>query len=66
MNNIESRPIICGDICNQPAFKFIKHRSANNKVAKYIMDRAFSIGIHQDLSSKDLEKIKNCLIKILK
>ena len=43
MNNIESRPIICGDICNQPAFKFIKHRSANNKVAKYIMDRAFQL-----------------------
>lgn len=65
-DKIESRPIICGDICKQPAFKFIKHRSGNNKVAKYIMDRAFSIGIHQNLSIEDLIKIKKSLIKILK
>ncbi len=65
-NNIESRPIICGDICNQPAFKFIKHRTMKNKNAKYVMDRAFSVGIHQNLEIKDLEKIKRNLVKILK
>ena len=30
------------------------------------MDRAFSIGIHQNLSIEDLIKIKKSLIKILK
>lgn len=65
-NNVESRPIICGDICKQPAFKYIKHRTGNNKVARYIMDRAFSVGIHQNLIRKDLIKIQKTLIKILK
>ena len=37
-----------------------------NKNAKYIMDRAFSVGIHQNLEIKDLEKIKKNLVKILK
>ena len=65
-NNVESRPIICGDICKQPAFKYIKHRTGNNKAARYIMDRAFSVGIHQSLIKKDLIKIQKTLIKILK
>jgi CDP-6-deoxy-D-xylo-4-hexulose-3-dehydrase len=64
--NVETRPIICGDICSQPAFKYIKYKSKKNVAAKYIMDRAFSVGIHQSLSNQDLKKIQKSLIKVIK
>lgn len=63
--DVETRPIICGDISTQPAFKYIKHKTKKNVIAKYIMDRAFSIGIHQSLSNHQLKKIKRALIEVI-
>lgn len=46
--NIETRPIICGNIARQPAMALYEHRvSGDLKNASMIMDTAFSFGNHQ-------------------
>ncbi len=46
--NIESRPIICGNIALQPAMKLFEHRTVGDMVhATEVMQRGFSFGNHQ-------------------
>lgn len=46
--NIETRPIICGNIARQPAMKLHPHRVHGElKNASAVMNRSFSFGIHQ-------------------
>ena len=45
---IETRPIICGNIARQPAFKHYEHRTVGDlNNANAVMTRAFSFGNHQ-------------------
>lgn len=47
---IETRPIICGNIARQPAMKLYPHCTVGDlKHANAVMERSFSIGIHQDV-----------------
>jgi CDP-6-deoxy-D-xylo-4-hexulose-3-dehydrase len=48
--NIETRPIICGNIARQPAIKMYKHKSVGDlKHSSNIMKNGFSFGNHQAL-----------------
>lgn len=48
--NIETRPIICGNIARQPAIKMYEHRvSGDLKHSSNIMINGFSFGNHQDV-----------------
>lgn len=50
--NIETRPIICGNIARQPAMKMYEHRvSGDLKHSSNIMDNGFSFGNHQAVGS---------------
>lgn len=49
-NNIESRPIICGNIARQPAIQNYEHRTVGDlEHADAVMDRGISIGNHQHI-----------------
>ena len=46
--NIETRPIICGNIAIQPAMKLYEHRVIGDmKYANHVLNSAFSFGNHQ-------------------
>lgn len=50
--NIETRPIICGNIARQPAMKLYQHRVHGDlKHASEVMDCAFSFGNHQAIDA---------------
>lgn len=56
--SIESRPIICGNIARQPAMRLYEHRiSGDLRHADAIMNRAFSIGNHQDIDADAREYV---------
>lgn len=55
---IETRPIICGNIAAQPAFKMFDHRIVGDlKNANYIMKRSFSFGNHQFICKEAWEYV---------
>lgn len=50
--NIETRPIICGNIAEQPAMHMYKHRVVGNLgYSGAVMDRGFSFGNHQAIDA---------------
>jgi CDP-6-deoxy-D-xylo-4-hexulose-3-dehydrase len=50
---IETRPIICGNIARQPAMKMYEHRvSGDLKHSSNIMDNGFSFGNHQAVGAE--------------
>ena len=62
INGIETRPIICGNICLQPAFKHYPHRIYKNlSKATYVMKNSFSVGCHQNVS-KESQKYFNVIL----
>ncbi len=57
-HNIESRPIICGNIARQPALTMYEHRTVGDlEHANAVMDRGFSIGNHQNLDETAREYV---------
>ncbi|HYE52401.1 MAG TPA: DegT/DnrJ/EryC1/StrS family aminotransferase [Azospirillaceae bacterium] len=51
--NIETRPIICGNIARQPAMKLFEHRAVGSLAnSDFIMQRAFSFGNHQGIDER--------------
>ena len=51
--NIETRPIICGNIARQPAMKLYSHRVHGSLTnATDVMEHAFSFGNHQAIDAK--------------
>jgi len=55
LNNaqIETRPIICGNIARQPAMKIYEHRvSGDLKHSSNIMENGFSFGNHQEVGAE--------------
>ena len=62
-NNIETRPIICGNIVKQPAVKNIKHRIYGKlEGADEIMDKGIFWGSSPDMSVSEI----NYVIKVIK
>jgi CDP-6-deoxy-D-xylo-4-hexulose-3-dehydrase len=50
--NVETRPIIAGNIARQPALKMFEHRVVGDmRHSNAVMDGAFSFGNHQDVDS---------------
>lgn len=57
-NNIESRPIIAGNIAEHPVmknYKFITRSNLNN--SNFIMNNGIGLGLHQSMRSKDIEYV---------
>ena len=65
--NIESRPIICGNIAKQPFMKnkFI-NKNDNFKNAKFVDLYGIYLPNHKNLTFKDIERISKCLNKYAK
>ena len=55
---IETRPIISGDMTQQPALRLYDHRSSNSlENSNNVMKNGLLIGCHQDLKKTDLKYI---------
>ena len=66
LHNIETRPIICGNIAKQPAIKKYKHRVVGElEYSDNIMYNGFAIPCHQSLCSSSLEYINDTLDKFI-
>ena len=66
-NNIESRPIICGNIAKQP---FMKNKFINKKDkfinANFVDSYGIYLPNHKNLSFKEIKYVSNCLNKYAK
>ncbi|MBX3022818.1 MAG: DegT/DnrJ/EryC1/StrS family aminotransferase [Bdellovibrionales bacterium] len=59
-NGIETRPVICGNLARQPAFKMIPHRIVGAlKGADEIMDCGLFWGSHPVMNENDLSYVAN-------
>ena len=62
--DIETRPIICGNMARQPAVARIPHRIAGElKGADRVMDQGLYWGMHPDISDVEIEYIVQILEK---
>lgn len=63
-NGIETRPLFCGCLPDQPAFRFEIGRNVGSlKNSRYIRDNLIFFGIHAGITLKDLRYIKSIFIK---
>jgi len=63
---IETRPIMAGNITQQPVIKLIKHRKVGKlENSKMIMDRAFFFGNHHAIGREEREYIANCISEFI-
>ncbi len=61
-HGIETRPIIAGNLAKQPAMNLVPHRiSGPLDTASHVMDRGFSIGVHQGLSEAALNHVADTM-----
>ncbi len=60
--NIETRPIICGNIAKQPAMKLFKHR-VHGKLenSTYVMNNGLAIPNHQNIKDECINRMKEAL-----
>lgn len=66
-NNIETRPIICGNIAAQPAMKLFEHRAVGDlRHSTNIMKNGFSIGNHQALGQEARSYVEQAIGSFLK
>lgn len=67
-NNIQTRPILTGNVLKQPGFIKIKHRIIKNgcPVTELIMKNGFMVGCHQGLEETHLDKIKDSIASFIK
>ena len=57
-NGIETRPIICGNIAQQPAVQMYSHRiSGDLKHSSHVMNNGLAIACHQSLSEEACDHI---------
>jgi CDP-6-deoxy-D-xylo-4-hexulose-3-dehydrase len=57
-NGIETRPIICGNLARQPAFKNVPHRIGGSlKGADFIMDCGLFWGSHPLMSNEEVDHV---------
>jgi len=59
---IETRPVMGGNLAEQPAFKFIEHKvSGDLKNAKHVMRDSFFFGNHQNVGPAEREWVAKCI-----
>jgi len=66
--NIQTRPIMTGNILRQPGFEkpLGGEKPSRYPVTDYIMDNGFIIGCHQGMTAKHLNRIKSVVSEFLK
>ena len=63
--NIETRPIICGNITSQPALRKFKYKIKGSlRNSNFIMKNSFAIGCHQNIEDKNIKYAQKLLRKI--
>ena len=61
-NNIDTRPVMTGNIIEHPVMKNIKFKQGSTlKNSQYIADNSFLIGNHHLITSKTLDYVTNCV-----
>jgi len=66
-NGIENRPIIAGNMANQPAMKKFPHRVATDlSVASHIMTHGLSIGCHQGMTESSVAYIEGVFDRFMR
>ena len=58
---IETRPIMSGNVEKQPAMKLFKYRNSDLKNANIIHQNGLFFGIHQEIGIQQCEYIINCI-----
>lgn len=59
---IETRPIMAGNIAEQPAMNLFKHREVGDlRNSRTIMCRSFFFGNHQGIGQREREYIVHCI-----
>lgn len=62
MKRIETRPIMAGNIAEQPAMKLFKYREVDSlKNSRTIMRRSFFFGNHHGIGKEEREYIAHCI-----
>lgn len=65
--NIETRPIMAGNITEQPAIKFVNHKvSGDLKNSKFVMRNSFFFGNHQGIGKEEREYIADCFDEFMR
>ena len=65
--NIETRPIMAGNVAEQPAIKFVDHKvSGDLKNSKFVMRNSFFFGNHQGIGKEEREYIADCFDDFIK
>lgn len=66
-NNIETRPIICGNLTRQPALKYYSYRIQGElKGADQVMDCGLYWGIHPMITSEQINYVANTVLGFFK
>ena len=66
-NKIETRPVMAGNITQQPVIKFIPHIIQGKLPnSQYIMKNSFLIGIHQGINKKMRRYVADIIIEFIK
>jgi CDP-6-deoxy-D-xylo-4-hexulose-3-dehydrase len=66
-HKIENRPLICGNIADQPAFRLFPHRvSGDLKEAKLVMRNGFTWGNHQAVNAAARQYVLDTVAAFLK
>lgn len=66
-NNIETRPILAGNIIDHPAYAGIQfHTIGKLSTSKEILENSFFIGVYPGLKKEELEYIVNCFTSFFK
>ncbi len=64
---IETRPLFCGCLPDQPAFKKEKGRNADKLInSRYVRDNLLFFGIHPSIKSNEIKYIKKVFTNFLK
>lgn len=67
LKGIETRPIMGGNLAEQPALRLFKHRVAGRLTnSRYIMKRSFFFGIHHGLDDEARQYIVSCFDEFFK
>lgn len=59
--NIKTRPIVAGNMSEQPALRFFKHKETGLKNSEYIMRNSFYIGNHQEIRHRERQYFVECM-----
>lgn len=66
-NNIETRPLMTGDVTIQPVMKNIKYRKSGNlENTRFVHNNSFLIGCHQGISREQREYVVEVISRFIK